>query len=199
MRTALLGRDTTVFRALFPDLTTTGETMQIFLPSANPVISAKVLDNRRLNKQVLELSQIYAAIQGASGWSHHPAVKMMKNYPLFVQALRKLYQQEWSARGGKVSPENDYRSEEINYTLVKVPWFIGYQAFHMSHQINLLRKDFSYYGKYFQAPDSAICEYLWPSPEEEGVFFVGPPSKNIRIRIGSHVPYIKCVQDYQIP
>ncbi len=57
--------------------------MQTFLPSANPVTSARLLDSKRLNKQILECYQILNVLSGKSkggGWRNHPAVLMWKRY-----------------------------------------------------------------------------------------------------------------------
>jgi len=50
--------------------------MQTFLPSPDYSLSAKYLDNLRLNKQILEGCQIYRTLMIGSRWKNHPAVKM---------------------------------------------------------------------------------------------------------------------------
>ena len=53
--------------------------MQTFLPHINYLKVARVLDNKRLNKQILEGYQILNTLSGRStGWIHHPAVKMWR-------------------------------------------------------------------------------------------------------------------------
>ena len=64
--------------------------MQIFLPYKNPFDVAKCLDNRRLNKQIIECRQILAAIDGTSkAWSHHPVVLMYAHHRDFVENVNK--------------------------------------------------------------------------------------------------------------
>jgi len=68
--------------------------VQTFLPSANPVTTARWLDSKRLNKQILECYQILNVLSGKSptgGWRNHPAVLMWKGYERglwqYVQAM----------------------------------------------------------------------------------------------------------------
>lgn len=54
--------------------------MQIFLPYASPYLTAKILDKRRLHKQIIECKQIIKAICGVSNaWKNHPICTMYKN------------------------------------------------------------------------------------------------------------------------
>ena len=58
--------------------------MQTFLPSSSFEESAKWLDDRRLNKQILEARTIYEIIinnKTSGAWVNHPIVKMWRNYP----------------------------------------------------------------------------------------------------------------------
>lgn len=55
--------------------------MQTFLPYTNTLDAARALDNKRLNKQILECYQILNVLSGRSkgnGWKNHPAVLMWK-------------------------------------------------------------------------------------------------------------------------
>jgi hypothetical protein len=54
--------------------------MQTFLPYSDYEASAQTLDNKRLNKQILEGYQILKVLSGASpsgAWRNHPAVLMI--------------------------------------------------------------------------------------------------------------------------
>lgn len=58
--------------------------MQTFMPNSSFGVVGKVLDNTRLNKQILEARQILAILIGKSpnsSWSNHPAVRMWVGYP----------------------------------------------------------------------------------------------------------------------
>lgn len=55
--------------------------MQVFVPFKNPFECAKVLDDRRLNKQIIECRQILKAIRGeSSAWANHPCTKMYRDH-----------------------------------------------------------------------------------------------------------------------
>ena len=53
--------------------------MQVFI-IGTPLETAKVLDNRRLNKQIIECHQIFDAISGAKAWRNHPVILEYTNY-----------------------------------------------------------------------------------------------------------------------
>ena len=55
--------------------------MQTFFPHNNLVMNAQALDNKRLNKQILEGYQILKVLSNRSesgAWRNHPAVLMWK-------------------------------------------------------------------------------------------------------------------------
>lgn len=59
--------------------------MQIFVPYAEPIKTAKCLDSLRLNKQIIEARQILDSIDASlegkkKGWFNHPVTKMYKPY-----------------------------------------------------------------------------------------------------------------------
>ena len=65
--------------------------MQVFLPYKSPLKVAKVLDKKRLNKQIVECTQIIKGITDSSyTWSKHPIVKMYKNHLRFIQLYQKV-------------------------------------------------------------------------------------------------------------
>lgn len=54
--------------------------MQVFIVGS-VLETAKALDSRRLNKQIIECRQIIDAIQGTGkGWFNHPVVKMYEDH-----------------------------------------------------------------------------------------------------------------------
>jgi hypothetical protein len=66
--------------------------MQTFVPYADMHESAVVLDNKRLNKQLLEGRQIYSILSSGrttGGWVRHPAVLMWRNYDNALYAYLK--------------------------------------------------------------------------------------------------------------
>lgn len=63
--------------------------MQVFIPFRDPLSVAKVLDERRLRKQVLECNQILKAISGESKyWRNHPVVKMYSKSTYWLSLYR---------------------------------------------------------------------------------------------------------------
>ena len=59
--------------------------MQIFI-IGSPFETAQALDNRRLNKQIIETRQIIKAIKCESNaWANHPCVKMYREHVLWLR------------------------------------------------------------------------------------------------------------------
>ena len=67
--------------------------MQIFLPYKDIFETAKCLDNRRLNKQIIECRQILDAIDGAKAWCNHPIINMYKCNSAFVRLYMKVLEE----------------------------------------------------------------------------------------------------------
>lgn len=133
--------------------------MQTFLPYADFQRSASVLDYRRLGKQRVENMQVLNILLDRTetkGWRNHPVTLMWTGYESALQQYQNTVLSEWVARGYR----NNIPFEEIDSPVVLPSW-IGSDDFHISHQSNLLRKDFSYYSQFFPgvAPD---IPYLWP-------------------------------------
>lgn len=131
--------------------------MQTFLPYKCFVESAKVLDNKRLGKQRVEVLQL---LQGS--WSNHPASKMWRGYTNCLVAYGLTICHEWLDRGFKDTCFEKikafYRfSESLNH-----PAWLGNKEFHLSHQSNLLRKDFEHYSKFFPGVPVHLA-YIWPT------------------------------------
>lgn len=123
--------------------------MQIFLPYRNPIDVAKCLDNRRLNKQIIECRQILAAIDGQSkAWSHHPVVLMYAHHGDFVENY--LYCLE-SYQAGDMSTAEFFGCVAVGF----LPSFVT-EDFLIQHRRRLYTKDnvfykaFSVYGESFE-------------------------------------------------
>lgn len=135
--------------------------MQTFLPYANFVDSAQVLDYRRLGKQRVETKQILNALAGNSkGWVNHPATVMWRGYETALAEYGFVICTEWIARGYKDSLLdffNDLRQESY-----ELPNWLGNEDIHISHQSNLIRKDPAFYIPRFGniTPD---LPYVWGS------------------------------------
>ena len=62
--------------------------MQIFF-IGNVLDTAKCLDKKRLNKQIIEVKQLIKAIQGETkAWRNHPVTVMYENYLNFLRGYK---------------------------------------------------------------------------------------------------------------
>lgn len=137
--------------------------MQTFLPYASFTASAKVLDYRRLGKQRVETLQILNALADPSyGWQNHPAVKMWRGHEGWLIYYGQIICAEWLKRGYKDTCLVKIESFKSKYwSDYAVPAFLGNEAFHRSHQSNLIRKDPTHYAPLFPDVPSDL-PYIWP-------------------------------------
>jgi predicted DNA-binding transcriptional regulator AlpA len=140
--------------------------MQTFMPDSDFKGVAKSLDNKRLGKQRVEAFQILKALRGEYGttgaWVNHPATTMWRNH---IGALCDYGIEiclEWKNRGFDDSLL--YKFLDSNTGDHTKPWWVNDRILHITHQSNLLRKDWDYYSKYFRVPDD--LPYLWPLEDE---------------------------------
>jgi mRNA-degrading endonuclease YafQ of YafQ-DinJ toxin-antitoxin module len=129
-----------------------------FLPHSDFRKSAKVLDNKRLYKQIVECKQILNILLDKTdkkGYRNHPIVAMWKGYEdaLFVYQMEMF--KEWAFRrwGFEVKVDNSPKK-------YKIPEWLGREDFHKSHQSNLLRKDKEHYSKFFKNVSDDL-PYVW--------------------------------------
>lgn len=148
--------------------------MQTFLPYPGFERTARVLDDRRLGKQRVEVLQILRALtRERYGWKSHPAVRMWAGYEEALGRYGLAICQEWCTRGHadtcdtKIRQElailgiHQPREQEALALAGRTPGWIGDEAVHRSHRAALLRKDRSWYGPHFpDAPDDS--DYVWP-------------------------------------
>jgi hypothetical protein len=159
--------------------------VQTFLPQKDFHVSAHMLDNKRLNKQILEGYQILNVLSGkykTGGWRNHPAVLMWRGYERglweYVQAMIA------QAKFRGIKTENN----EANLNNLKdqcwedwgneVPafWHDDNKLLRVvtTHRANLFKKDPLYYV-HFQYAVTSInnapccpdrkepCKYYWPT------------------------------------
>jgi hypothetical protein len=148
--------------------------MQTFVPYADLHESAVVLDNKRLNKQLLEGRQIYNILvenRTKGGWVNHPAVKMWRNYDNALYAYLENVMLECVFRG--ISTEKNWSAitqmHEGNWgrgsNIVMPPWW-GDERVHQSHRNNLYVKDPEYYAEFVHDGRVSCCDkcnYFWPT------------------------------------
>jgi len=158
--------------------------MQTFLPYADFRESAKALDNKRLNKQILECYQILNVLYNEdprAGWRNHPAVKMWRGHEgaLYTYTINMV--QEADKRGIKTD------KNKANLLMIalqraatwneKLPaWFNNQDIIARvttTHKANLYRKDDAYYHDFASAvidpnnePCCERCNYYWVTHKE---------------------------------
>lgn len=144
--------------------------MQTFLPYSDFMRSAKVLDYKRLGKQRVEAWQIYTILktlkanpEAKLAWKNHPCVKMWKGYEYNLLLYGYFICKEWINRGYKDTMLHKFKQAlSIEYPKLELPKFIGNNNYHLSHRLNLLYKNPSYYKEYFseEIPINKP-EYIW--------------------------------------
>jgi len=148
--------------------------MQTFLPYENFYNSAVCLDNKRLNKQIVEGVQILQCLMGRGSiiWRKHPVVKMWFGYEQSLyQYITECYM-EWvtrlmcGKRGGSPNHKSynwmrDNRYEIFKYSKKK-PKFLGNYNFHNSHRSALLFKNPDWYSQFNWDVEPKI-EYIYPT------------------------------------
>lgn len=131
--------------------------MQTFLPYSNFTSIAKCLDNKRLNKQILECDQLISLHTGEkdNSWKNHPAYKMWIGYVNALILYRNEMLAEWINRGFK-----NTRTFKL-YGDISFPKFLNDDKVIMSHRSNLVRKLPEHYSN-FGWKDYGIEGYYWP-------------------------------------
>ncbi len=152
------------------------EPVQTFLPYPDFEQSARALDVKRLGKQRVECLQVVRGLTVPTyGWRHHPAVKMWRGH---LEALGRytltcceVWVEEGRADTCATTVVVDLASAGTTQVRTQaelaeagaLPYWIGDEDFHRSHQSALLRKDPDFYGGMFPGvPDD--LPYVWPPP-----------------------------------
>lgn len=119
-----------------------------------------MMDNLRLNKQTVEVKQIYNALTNpdAKGWKNHPATLMWQGSETVLLMYGWQMANEWVGRGYKTKLFCEFlellvphRYEDLVY-----PSWLGNEQLHSSHRKSLLSKNFEWYKQ-------------WGWPETESV------------------------------
>ena len=154
--------------------------MQTFLPYQNYDESAESLDNKRLNKQILESYQILKVLSGQSpsgAWRNHPAVLMWKNAEYSLRAYAKAMITEANSRGIKTD-KNEANIDALEALCGAIwgtdkPFWANSTGPHLkriniTHRANLYRKDPDYYAEFYHdtknknnKPCCDKCLYYW--------------------------------------
>jgi hypothetical protein len=134
--------------------------MQTFVAGPLLTYCAFVLDNKRLNKQIVEAKQILKALERKragikAGWQSHPAVRMWEGYEPALVNYHDACVMEWWGRGYS---SHTLLNLPVNWNM---PLWWGNPAIHLSHQANLVRKDPAFYGPRFPGVEPSDV-YVWP-------------------------------------
>lgn len=154
--------------------------MQTFLPYKSFSKSAQVLDNKRLNKQILEGYQILKVLSSddpRAAWRNHPAVLMWKNAEHTLLNYIFAMIKEANLRGIKTDKNQlnilTLKSEKSGSWRNRLPaWYSDNAKLDRlteSHRANLYRKDPEYYDRFVNDsanPCCAKCQYYWVTHEE---------------------------------
>lgn len=158
--------------------------MQTFLSEPTLIECAQALDNKRLNKQILEAYQILNVLSGNSttgAWRNHPAVLMWKGHEYSLRTYAYSMIEEAKKRGIKIDKnKNNIDNLESKFSdrwgTDKPKWFnqTVYKRIMTTHRANLYRKDPIYYAHYASAVNSELnkpccdkCQYFWVTHEEK--------------------------------
>lgn len=146
--------------------------MQVFVPFRDTRKIAECLDNKRLNKQLLEgrqLLNINASGRTNGAWVNHPACKMVRGYEGWFYDYLKVMKRECYRRG--IATENNWKAikdirEHANvWNDDGTPLWWGDIRVHDSHKANLYRKDPIHYFDFrdtINKPCCSRCLYYWP-------------------------------------
>ena len=153
--------------------------MQTFLPSGDYLFSSFALDNKRLNKQILECYQILKVLStDGKAWRNHPAVLMWEGHEgqLYTYAMAMV--KEARLRG--IKTENNLANLESlkatfggDWGYDKPSWATDKEKLSRivaTHRANLYRKDSQHYAEYsnilnspYNKPCCDKCLYYWPT------------------------------------
>ena len=158
--------------------------MQTFLPFKSFNQSAKALDNKRLNKQILEGYQILKVLNNPdprAAWRNHPAARMWAGYEdalfTYIMAMVK----EANLRGIKTDKNlanlTELRNKTISHWGKGMPkWMLDRDKINRvvtTHRANLYKKDPEYYWEFqedvrneLNKPCCDTCQYFWITHEE---------------------------------
>jgi len=146
--------------------------MQTFLPYADFERSAIALDNKRLQKQIVECKQILMTICGSSnGWRNHPAIRQWIGFDGALAEYAIECCDEHIKRGYRTGLRPWFMDIWQNKPIEYPPW-LGYEPFHSMHRSVLLAKNYDWYWQFGWSEQPAVKNekgsypYLWPSKME---------------------------------
>ena len=141
--------------------------MQTFLPSYDLAETAKVLDNKRLWKQVIECEQLfYSLTLPVYGWKYHPASVMWQGCEQALVEYGLTIALECSDRGVAAWKKVALFEQLFDPDQVVRPVWWGDPRVTASHRAALLAKMPEHYGQFGWAERPGL-NYYWPKPGRE--------------------------------
>ena len=162
--------------------------MQTFLPHSSYIESAQALDNKRLNKQILEGYQILNVNSGMSktgGWKNHPAVLMWKGHEgslltYINEMIKEAKYRNINTKGNEKNITELIKKIGDSWNYNEPAWMLDtvkLMRVTTTHKYNLFKKDPIYYAQYQYTMHSPYntpccsnkkipCQYYWVVHEE---------------------------------
>lgn len=132
--------------------------MQIFLPYKNFVTSAKMLDDRRLAQQRLDIIEVLNTLANGDGkYINHPVVKAWAGYEDVLAIYGMFVSNEYRSRGFEDELLDVFCTlvDELCGGDLYMPSWLGDEEFHSKHRKVLLKARPAYYARLFEAEDNA--------------------------------------------
>ena len=137
--------------------------MQTFLPYSNFSECARVIDIKRLWRQILEANQLLKLIthrEIESRWRNYPVYKMWLPYADVLNVYRDIFVQEWLDRR-LIRPPAIASEAEGAYKYNNWPLWINNEKIFSSHRAALLVKNPQWYSQ-FGWKEKPEINYYWP-------------------------------------
>jgi len=107
---------------------------------------------------------------GSSSWNSHPIVAAWRGCEGALMSYLNAMHGTWQSRRGSTARHAAYVHcrdlfESRHITATQPPWWLGSPGFHLSHQLNLIRKDGAYRDKFPALSSARVSDepYLWPA------------------------------------
>lgn len=130
-----------------------------FVISSDLNKSAAILDDKILNKQILECDLILNSLL-LGKVTNQPSFNMWLGYEDALVIYRNAMLREWIQRGKNSTREFLEEEEDVVW-----PWWWGWKKLMLSHRLSLYRKDPQHYASLIREHEKkylATIGYIWP-------------------------------------
>lgn len=135
--------------------------MQVFICDMSMEKSAAILDDKRLNKQIVEAFQI---VEDRLPTLNHPAYLFWKNHKPELRMYMTFLCEEYTKRFGR---EHKCSSVCLSPETKDFSFIRDFDIVFLSMKVNLLRKNYDWYSKFFyvnKSVDDYPDGYYWSIP-----------------------------------